>query len=103
MDGSARLSRIYGACRRPLLPQTARLAAAGFRALAVPGCSTNPRVSLPKNIPSSDPRVIVHVLNRTGYGPRPGDVVRVASTGIDRHIDEQLHPELIPDTAAEEQ
>jgi hypothetical protein len=78
----------------------AGLASAVFPALAVAGCSTIPRVSLPKNIPPADPRLIVHVLNRTGYGPRPGDVARFASIGIDRYLDDQLHPELMPDAAA---
>jgi uncharacterized protein (DUF1800 family) len=36
------------------------------------------------------------VLNRIAYGPRPGDVERVAHMGIDRYIEEQLHPERIP-------
>jgi uncharacterized protein (DUF1800 family) len=42
---------------------------------------------------------IVHVLNRTGFGPRPGDVDRVRTLGIQRYIDEQLRPERIPDLA----
>jgi uncharacterized protein (DUF1800 family) len=42
---------------------------------------------------------IVHVLNRIGYGPRPGDVERVGRIGIDAYIDEQLHPERIRDEA----
>ena len=37
-----------------------------------------------------------HVLNRLGYGPRPGDVSQVMQMGVDRYIDEQLHPEHIP-------
>ncbi len=37
----------------------------------------------------------VHVLNRLAYGPKPGDVERVTRIGIDRYIDEQLHPERI--------
>jgi uncharacterized protein (DUF1800 family) len=40
---------------------------------------------------------IIHVLNRLGYGPRPGDVERVRQMGIDRYIEEQLHPERISD------
>jgi uncharacterized protein (DUF1800 family) len=40
---------------------------------------------------------IVHVLNRLGYGPRPGDVERVRAIGRDRWIDEQLRPDRIPD------
>ncbi len=38
----------------------------------------------------------LHVLNRLAYGPRPGDVGRVAQMGVQRWIDQQLHPETIP-------
>jgi uncharacterized protein (DUF1800 family) len=41
---------------------------------------------------------IVHVLSRTSFGPRAGDVERVRSLGIQRYIDEQLHPEHISDS-----
>jgi uncharacterized protein (DUF1800 family) len=44
-----------------------------------------------------DEDAIVHVLNRLGYGPRPGDVQAVRRMGLDRYIDRQLHPESIPD------
>jgi uncharacterized protein (DUF1800 family) len=37
----------------------------------------------------------VHVLNRLGYGPKPGDIERVAQMGVRRYIDAQLHPETI--------
>jgi uncharacterized protein (DUF1800 family) len=38
----------------------------------------------------------LHVLNRLAYGPRPGDVERVAGMGVQRWIDQQLHPGTIP-------
>ena len=38
----------------------------------------------------------VHALNRLGFGPRPGDVTRLDAKGIDRYIQEQLHPESLP-------
>jgi uncharacterized protein (DUF1800 family) len=38
----------------------------------------------------------LHVLNRLGYGPRPGDVERIRRMGVERYIDEQLHPDTIP-------
>ncbi len=41
----------------------------------------------------------VHALNRLTFGPRPGDVERVKSIGLDKWIDEQLHPEKIDDGA----
>ena len=45
----------------------------------------------------------VHVLNRLGYGTAPGDIDRVQRIGIDRYIDEQLHPERLPLPAPLEQ
>ena len=38
----------------------------------------------------------LHVLNRLGYGPKPGDVERVAAIGVDRYIATQLDPKTIP-------
>ncbi|HEY8182972.1 MAG TPA: DUF1800 domain-containing protein [Thermoanaerobaculia bacterium] len=43
----------------------------------------------------------VHVLNRLAFGPRPGDVDKVLKDGIDVWIDQQLHPDAIPDRAVE--
>src|SRR5437016_4303820 len=42
-----------------------------------------------------------HVLNRLGYGARPGDVARVEQMGIRQYIEQQLHPEQINDAATE--
>ncbi len=44
---------------------------------------------------------ILHVLNRLGFGARPGDLERVKATGIDNYINQQLWPEKIDDTASE--
>jgi uncharacterized protein (DUF1800 family) len=44
---------------------------------------------------------ILHLLNRATFGPRPGDVDRVRRMGIDRFLDEQLHPESIDDSDPE--
>src|SRR5690348_9524715 len=40
-----------------------------------------------------------HVLNRLAYGPRPGEVDRVAAEGVTRWIDRQLSPRDIEDDA----
>ena len=40
----------------------------------------------------------VHALNRLAYGPRPGDVDRVAQGGVMSWIDQQLTPEHIDDS-----
>ena len=39
----------------------------------------------------------LHALNRVAFGPRPGDVQRVAAMGVEQWIDQQLHPEKIDD------
>jgi uncharacterized protein (DUF1800 family) len=44
-----------------------------------------------------DTRAIVHVLNRIGFGPRPGDVEKVAQIGLKQYIEQQLNPQSIPD------
>jgi len=44
-----------------------------------------------------DERAVRHVLDRVAFGARPGDVERVRAIGIDRYIDEQLHPDRIKD------
>jgi len=43
----------------------------------------------------SKPGQILHVLNRLGFGPRPGDFERVRAIGPERYVQEQLHPESI--------
>jgi uncharacterized protein (DUF1800 family) len=45
-----------------------------------------------------DDKTIAHVLNRLGFGPRPGEIERVRSMGLAAYIDQQLHPERIADT-----
>jgi hypothetical protein len=49
----------------------------------------------------SEKQKAVHVLNRLGFGPRPGDVERVEKMGIAAYIQSQLHPESIDDSAVE--
>ena len=43
---------------------------------------------------------ILHVLNRLGFGARPGDVERVKAMGLEDYINLQLHPERINDAVA---
>ncbi len=43
--------------------------------------------------------MIIHVLNRCGYGARPGDVERVEKMGLPAYMRQQLHPETIDDSA----
>ena len=41
----------------------------------------------------------LHALQRLSFGPRPGEVDRVAAMGVDKWIDQQLHPERIDDSS----
>jgi uncharacterized protein (DUF1800 family) len=50
---------------------------------------------------SPDDRTIVHVLNRIGFGPAPGDIARVRSIGLAKYIEQQLHPERMSNVAIE--
>ncbi|HKO36540.1 MAG TPA: DUF1800 domain-containing protein [Pyrinomonadaceae bacterium] len=49
----------------------------------------------------SEEQRIVHVLNRLGFGARPGDVERVKAIGLDNYIEQQLNPQKIDDSATE--
>ena len=49
----------------------------------------------PFQVRLSPDRRIVHALRRLTFGPRPGDVERVRSLGLEKWIDQQLHPERI--------
>src|SRR5215831_15402845 len=57
-------------------------------------------VTLPSSSLTEDQR-IVHVLNRLGYGPRPGDVERVREMGLAAYLDRQLDPARLSDERAE--
>ncbi len=40
---------------------------------------------------------IIHALNRLTFGPRPGDIEQVRRIGLNKWIEQQLHPEQIPE------
>ncbi len=79
-------------------------ATAGPAAPAAPAAPSAPRTSAPRITlaasPLTEEQQIVHVLNRLGYGPRPGDVERVKQMGLAAYIERQLDPARIPDDAA---
>jgi uncharacterized protein (DUF1800 family) len=47
----------------------------------------------------TDDKTIAHLLDRLGYGARPGDIEKVREMGVAKYIDQQLHPERIADGA----
>jgi len=45
----------------------------------------------------TEDQAILHAMNRLAYGPRPGDVAQVRKMGLEKWIEQQLHPETIND------
>src|SRR5437773_7663810 len=49
----------------------------------------------------SEDQRILHVLNRLGFGARPGDLERVKAMGVENYISQQLFPDKIDDATSE--
>ncbi len=59
-------------------------------------------ISIPQS-PLTEEQKILYVLNRFGYGPRPGDVERIEKMGLVSYLRQQLFPEAVPDLPVEKQ
>ena len=79
-------------------------------ALAASGCSVIGRELATQKLPAeidlaassaipADP--FWRLLNRAGYGPRPGDIAKAREMGVEQWLETQLHPDEIDDTPAE--
>lgn len=55
----------------------------------------------PKSRSLTEDQKILHVLNRLGFGARPGDVEKVKTLGLQKYIEQQLDASTITDTVAE--
>src|SRR5205085_10454824 len=64
----------------------------------VPVFAVNPYAS---SKPLTEEQKIIHVLNRLGFGARPGDVEKVKAIGLQKYIEQQLDPASIDDSVAE--
>jgi uncharacterized protein (DUF1800 family) len=76
--------------------RTASLALLVAAAAAVTALHATKKTNPPQ---LDDTHRIVHALNRLTFGPAPGDIDRVKAIGLDKWIDEQLHPDKIDDSA----
>jgi uncharacterized protein (DUF1800 family) len=97
MSGASRL------WRRSLAALT--LASLFANGLLVPAAfaqkATASRSSAERQEQLGEEQRIVHVLNRLGFGARPGDVERVRQIGLEKYIEQQLNPTSIPDAVIE--
>ncbi len=71
------------------------LAALTVPAFAIPTVPVRDKKSLTKN------QKALHVLNRLGFGARPGDIDKVNALGVEKYIEQQLNPSAIDDAIAE--
>ncbi len=71
------------------------LAALTTPAFAIPTVPVRDKKSLTKN------QKALHVLNRLGFGARPGDIDKVNALGVEKYIEQQLNPSAIDDAIAE--
>ncbi|MCA1629845.1 MAG: DUF1800 domain-containing protein [Acidobacteria bacterium] len=68
---------------------------------ALPVASAQMRASSAKSQRLTEDQRAAHVLNRLGFGARPGDVERVRRMGVEKYVEQQLQPAQIDDAAAE--
>ena len=81
---------------RPIRRLAALVATAGLLTVTVGPVSAQRESAVPAK---ADAKTITHVLNRIGFGPRPGDVERVQQMGLAAYVDAQLHPDRVPNAA----
>src|SRR5512145_2122386 len=81
---------------RPIRRLAALVAVAGLLSVTVGQVAAQRESAIPAR---PDVKTITHVLNRIGFGPRPGDVERVQQMGLAAYIDQQLRPERVPNDA----
>jgi len=74
--------------------------AAGLVALLVTAAYAAGEAAGRFDVKLSNDKQALHVLNRLSYGPRPGDIDEVRRVGVEKWIQQQLHPEQIPESAA---
>ncbi|MDQ3491530.1 MAG: DUF1800 domain-containing protein, partial [Acidobacteriota bacterium] len=77
-----------------------------FAAILMIAAMLSPVLALPTGAESekkvlTEDQKILHVLNRLGFGARPGDVEKVKAFGLQKYIDQQINGIAINDATAE--
>src|ERR1043166_7542957 len=88
------------------LPAFTRVARAAIPALILGACTSGRPTTSSSPTPAGGRELtpaeqVHHVLDRLGFGARPGDAERGRSMGVDRWIELQLAPDSIDDSAIE--
>ncbi|MEO6446045.1 MAG: DUF1800 domain-containing protein [Gemmatimonadaceae bacterium] len=75
---------------------------AGTACASGPAVQSRPEVAAQGSVRelSADAQAL-HVLNRLAFGARPNEVERVKAVGVDRWMEQQLHPSRVPDATLE--
>jgi uncharacterized protein (DUF1800 family) len=79
------------------------LALAGLTLMATGFAAKKPKraraaeLAAPKIPQMTEDQKALHALNRLTFGPRPGDLEQVKKMGVQQWIEQQLHPESIPE------
>jgi uncharacterized protein (DUF1800 family) len=95
-SGNAALTRDVSGFRQRIIMHSRKVASIACIVALLPltGMLAAPSSGIPAH---PDDKSIVHVLNRLGFGPSPGDVERVRRIGLEKYIDGQLRPESLAD------
>lgn len=85
----------------PMFALAAGLAAAQTPAHSLPAKTASSAKASNRAAPAklTEEQRALHALNRLTFGPRPGDLQKVLSIGVDDWVEQQLHPEEINDSA----
>ncbi len=82
-----------------LANSTKRLLCITLAAVSLLGFASGKRRKKDEFATMDEHKRAVHALSRLTFGGRPGEVDRVAAMGVDKWMDQQLHPEKIDDSA----
>lgn len=75
-------------------------AAAAILTILAPGMILRADTRSPLK-PLTEDQKALHILNRLGFGARPGDLEKVKAIGVQKYVDQQLDPAAVADTVAD--
>ncbi len=70
---------------------------AGILAFSLPLGTWAQKAKPSKSTKLTEQQKVIHLLDRLSFGPRPGEVERVAQMGWEKYLNEQLYPDKVTD------